>query len=103
MEILRPILTIAGILAVVGAVLLVMCGAPFPSVIWLAVLGIVILLGVVFERAHYKALSADSPGEGFEPTPERFVDPETGKLVQVHVNPATGERAYVVVETPSGG
>ncbi len=103
MDALRAILTVAGLVAVAVAVVLVLCGTPFPAVIWLAVLGIVILLGVAFERVHYKKLSHDAPGPGFEPTSERFVDPETGSLVQVHVNAATGERAYVVVEPPAGG
>ena len=35
------------------------------------------------------------PGAGWVATKERFVDPESGKLVTVFYQPATGERRYV--------
>jgi hypothetical protein len=57
----------------------------------LALLGVAILVGTFFE-GHYRARRA---GVGFEKTGERFVDPTTGKVVEVHYDPNTGERAYV--------
>ena len=42
-------------------------------------------------------LAAGRPAAGPEwvATGERFVDPETGKLVTVYYHPATGERRYI--------
>lgn len=34
-------------------------------------------------------------GNAWRPTDERFVDPETGKLVTVWFDPETGQRRYV--------
>jgi hypothetical protein len=81
----------AGLLAV--AVVALMSGAaeaaPMP-----AILGVVVLVGVAFERWRYKPLIA-SAGPGFHPTEERFIDPESGRAVQVYVHAETGERRYV--------
>ncbi|MBI1179922.1 MAG: hypothetical protein GC201_05140 [Alphaproteobacteria bacterium] len=68
--------------------------------LWLAGGGIVLLLGSLYERIHYKRLAGASPGPDWEATAERFVDPETGKLVQVYLKPRTGERTYVVIGDP---
>lgn len=38
---------------------------------------------------------ADRPEPGWRPTPERFVDPTTGRLMRVWVEPAGGARHYV--------
>ena len=58
---------------------------------WAAVL----LLAALFERWRYKPLAARPPGPDWQMTDERFVDPETGKLVTVYFHPATGERRYI--------
>jgi hypothetical protein len=60
----------------------------------LGVFGVLILIGTLFER-HYRTRRAK--GGGWESTTERFVDPTSGKLVEVRYNPQTGERAYVEV------
>ena len=96
MAVLRIIMTFLGTLAVVGALVGGFFGLPFPTVAWLAGLGLMLVFGVLFERIHYKRLSLKTPGPGWIATAESFVDPETGKLVQVHVRPDTGERVYVV-------
>jgi hypothetical protein len=54
----------------------------------------VIVLGTVFERWRYRPNGA-RPGAGWEPTAERFHDPQTGKTVQVFYDPRSGERRYV--------
>jgi hypothetical protein len=56
-----------------------------------------VLAGLVFENARYRRLSREAPGGAFKPTDERFIDPETGKLVEVWTDPATGARRYVAV------
>jgi hypothetical protein len=57
-------------------------------------LGGLIVLGTVFERWRYRPSSA-RPEARWEPTGERFEDPQTGKTVQVFYDPRSGERRYV--------
>ncbi len=58
----------------------------------LGVFGALVLIGTFFE-GRYRSHRAT--GSGWETTAERFVDPTSGKLVEVRYNPQTGERAYV--------
>ena len=51
-----------------------------------------LLLGSLFE-GHYRPRVRSSTA-GWEPTGEKFVDPGTGKMVDVVYNPKTGEREY---------
>jgi hypothetical protein len=61
--------------------------------------GVLLLLGTIFEP-HYKRIQpAPIPHAGFTPTNERFLDPTTGKPVQVWYNHSTGERRYVTPAT----
>lgn len=60
-----------------------------PAAIW----GSVIAAAVWIERWRYVARSA-APGAGWQVTGERFVDPETGRTMQVLYHPGTGERRY---------
>ena len=86
----RFLLLIAVAVAGVGA-LLVSRGIPaWPMAIW----GTVLLLAVVFERWRYRQKNEHMPGD-WEETEERFVDPESGKLMQVWYQPSTGERRYL--------
>jgi hypothetical protein len=77
--------------------------------LWLTVTGAVIVVAVVIERQRYRSEEADrafepsGPGGGepagaieprFRPTDELFVDPTTGHLMRVHLDPRTGERRY---------
>ena len=60
----------------------------------LLIFGAVVLATVLIERSY--ALAAARPlGPNWRPTDERFVDPETGKLVTVWYNSASGQRRYV--------
>jgi len=54
--------------------------------------GVLLLLGTLFEGRYRPR--ARSGSAGWEPTGERFIDPGTGKLVDVVYNPQTGEREY---------
>jgi hypothetical protein len=60
-----------------------------------AVPGLVLLFALVVERWRYKPVTGHPPGAGWVPTNECFVDPESGRLVTVFYQPATGERRYV--------
>jgi hypothetical protein len=57
--------------------------------------GLLLLVGVLFERVIYKPVEAGRPGPGWVKTAERFISDATGKPVTVYVEPATGERRYV--------
>ncbi len=54
-----------------------------------------VVVAVVFENWRYSRPAAGHPGPGWERTAERFIDPETGRMLTVWFNPATGERRYV--------
>jgi hypothetical protein len=64
-----------------------------------AVFGCLVAL-LLFERRRYGAGAEASPREPLVPTPERFIDAESGRPVQVWTN-ARGERRYV--EDPPAG
>jgi len=83
---------IGGVLAAAALALVALRCFPPAGLIagWAAVL----LVGLLIERWRYKKLTAVPPGTDWQRTDERFVDPETGKLVTVYFQPATGERRY---------
>ena len=54
-----------------------------------------LLAAVLFENWRYRQTTTHVPGPGWECTAERFIDPETGHMLTVWFNPATGERRYV--------
>jgi hypothetical protein len=85
------LLVFAAALAVGGAILLVR-GAAGPGAYALG-LGVLIVLGTAFERWRYRPNDI-RPQTGWEPTGERFEDPETGRTVQVYYDPRSGERRY---------
>ncbi len=59
--------------------------------------GLVLIIGPLIERWRYKPLAEQRPGPDWTATDERFVDPETGRLVTVYYHPASGERRYVAL------
>ena len=63
----------------------------------LLIFGVLCAGGVAFERWRYSATRSTRPGAGWESTGERFIDPESGRLVEVYYQPATGKRRYVSV------
>jgi len=67
----------------------------FPAAGMLAVWAAILLVGLLIERWRYQKLAGRPPGPDWEKTDERFVDPETGKLVTVYFHPTTGERRYI--------
>jgi hypothetical protein len=77
-----------------AAVFLATAGVVGPA-IYAGSFGALLFVGLVFERWRYKPLSDARLGPDWVATEERFVDPETGKLVTVYFHPATGERRYV--------
>jgi hypothetical protein len=94
--VLRVAVAIYGVLMLLGAELLMLHGAHSLAMAYLAVNGLLIIGGVIFERSAYRPRLSSGPGQ-WELTGERFVDPTTKRLVEVRYNPATGERDYVDV------
>jgi hypothetical protein len=92
---LRIGLFLLGLAALVAGLAFIVSGGPLPVVIWLLGFGLVLTLGVAYERVHYKSLAARRPGLGWERTEERFIDPATGKHVTVYFRASNGERMYV--------
>lgn len=86
----RDLALIAGILlAICGGALLFWGGGPI-----LLIVGALVIVTALLERT-YGAPSRRPAGANWRPTEERFVDPETGKLVTVWYDPGTGKRRYV--------
>ena len=76
-------------LAAVGA--LAMITPPHGGLPLLCV-GVLILISLAFE-GRYRASRAPAPA-AWQPTGEKFIDPGTGKMVEVDYDPASGERNY---------
>jgi hypothetical protein len=95
----RPVLR-AGLFVVCGILFAatgwsVIAGCTLGAALRFAVPALVLLFALVVERWRYKPVTGPPLGAGWVPTNERFVDPETGKLVTVFYEPATGERRYI--------
>ncbi len=86
-----------GLVVAVGVALLVAGGVAlaahaYGAALYLLVAGGAYSAGVVFERWRY---TPPPPRIGnWRPTGERFLDPGSGKMVEVYFNRETGERHY---------
>ena len=86
------VIAVAGILTCVG-IGLIAFGVHTPG--WQALaLGLIVLVGTVFERWRYRRVEEQSNGQ-WQRTDEKFIDPSTGDPVEVMFDPRTGERRYV--------
>jgi len=63
----------------------------------LLVLGLMLSAGIVWERWQYKKPQAGGPDPHWRATGERFVDPASGKTLEVYFDPRNGESHYVEV------
>jgi hypothetical protein len=93
--VLRAALLVVGLAMLAGAAALVGAGCGLGLALRLAIPGLVLSAAALFERWRYKRLAGSRPGPEWVATDERFVDPESGRLVTVYFRPATGERRYV--------
>ena len=89
---LRRVVELIAALFVLIGLYLAVAGASAAGVKAL-LLGLVVLVAVRFERWRTPPLPPPS-GPHWQPTGERFEDPGSGKTVEVHYNPETGERRY---------
>ena len=90
---LRRVLIAYGVLCLIVAGILLAVHATIALVIYLAVNGLLIVGGILFERKGYRTRVDRTHGK-WQPTGERFTDPTTGRIVEVYYNPQTGERDY---------
>jgi hypothetical protein len=90
---LRWALIAYGVLCLIGAVILLAAHVTTALVIYLAINGLLIAGGILFERSGYRSQVNSTRGK-WQPTGERFNDPTTGQVVEVYYNPQTGERDY---------
>ena len=90
---LRRVLIAYGVLCLIGAVILLAAHVTTALVIYLAINGLIITVGILFERSGYRT-NADRTQGKWQPTGERFNDPTTGQVMEVYYNPQTGERDY---------
>lgn len=93
MTVLRNIVLGAGVLMLAAGI--IVAGSSLPGALWLLIAGGVITAGTLLERVIYKPLRSEKPGAGWIKTAERFIDPDTGRAVDVFYNPTSGERQYV--------
>jgi hypothetical protein len=82
--------------AILGFFVLLLAGVTVAAVMGRAAWPLVVVLdlivvAIVFEHQRYQGRVA---ARGASPTAERFIDPESGRKVQVWTNKA-GERVYV--------
>lgn len=92
MSLRQAVLALGIVLLGLGAIALLT--GLLPSSLVLGVWGVLIVVGVVYERFRYQRLEPGTPGPGWRGTDERFIDPESGVPVRVYTNGA-GERRYV--------
>jgi hypothetical protein len=95
--VLRAGLVVAGLAMLAGALALAAAGCPLAAIWRMALFGLVLIGAALVERWRYKRLGGAPQGRDWVATEERFVDPESGKLVAVYYRPATGERRYVAL------
>ena len=98
---LRAVVIAAGAVLTAAGIGLIACGLHVPG--WQClVIGSVILIGTLFERWRYRRI--EQPPQGpWQHTGERFLDPSSGKPVEVMFDPRTGERRYVAEASPGPG
>jgi hypothetical protein len=87
-------LILGGIVALCGIFVLSVAGNPM-----VLILGALIAITAALEPMYGQANGRPSGGS-WQATDERFVEPETGKLVTVWFDRATGERRYVEDNQP---
>lgn len=89
---LRILVTVFGLACCGGGIFLIVAVpvAIAPGCLYTAI-GVLIVGGMFWEPRYRTASNA---GAHWQPTGEKFIDPETSKLVEVDYDPQTGERRY---------
>ncbi len=88
---LRKAVLIYGVIALAIALLLLSAGAFLPLGFYLLVNGFVVVGAILLQRGQYRVHFRWARRQ-MQPTGERVVDPTTGEIVEVVVDPKTGSR-----------
>lgn len=96
-NILRALLLGAGLALLAGAAAFAQAGCSLGAALRLGLPGLLLIGAVLAEPWRYKRLAGGRLSPEWIATQERFVDPETGRLVTVFYRPSTGERRYIAV------
>ncbi|HEY1259504.1 MAG TPA: hypothetical protein VGF34_09645 [Stellaceae bacterium] len=91
---LRAALLVFGVALTGAGFVTALVGCGLGIALRLALPGVVLVGALIVERWRYRRLGKHDPGPGWIATDERFIDPETGRLVEVWWRPETGERRY---------
>lgn len=87
---LRAVVAVLGVCLLVAGVVLV---ALPPHAGWgLLIFGSLLVLSLLFEGRYRGQKTENTPA--WQPTGEKFIDPGTGRTVEVDYDPETGERNY---------
>ncbi|MGB9428505.1 MAG: hypothetical protein WCC11_01280 [Gammaproteobacteria bacterium] len=89
---LRRVLIVLGVAGLIAALICLLLKA-YVVALYLFIEGSVLIIALLFERWRYGRSVNRGKGR-WQATGERFVDPTSGKLVEVFYNPETGERDY---------
>lgn len=89
---LRRVLLALGVAGLIAAFVCVLVKA-YVAALYLCIEGLALTAGILLERWRYVRSVNRNKGR-WQITGERFVDPTSGKLVEVYFNPETGERDY---------
>jgi len=93
---------VLGIVLIAFAAIAALLAAPVPAILGPAGLGLLLVIGTIFERVRYKPVAPAPPlGPGWVETEEKFRDPATDRWVQLYFKPETGERSYVEIPPPT--
>jgi hypothetical protein len=94
---------VLGLILLAIALVAAVFSAPVPFIAWPGGMGLLLVIGTIFERVRYKEVAPTPPlGPGWVETNEKFRDPATARWVQVYFKPETGERRYVEIPPPTG-
>lgn len=99
---LRAVLILASLAAMALGGWLIAQEVRVPG-IYVLVVGTAVCVGLLFEHWRYRHEEAPQPPEHWQPTGERFEDPQSGHTIEVYYDPRRGERRYVPVSPPRGG
>ena len=87
--------TVIGVIGLLIALALIGFAIVHPDAWPSAVMGLAIGAAVIFERDRYRKDAPGAPPPPWMETGERFIDPQSKRLVAVWTHPESGARRYV--------
>lgn len=89
----KAVIAVGALYVAVALVLLFVLGVSAVLVAYPSVTGLIIIASILFERHRYRPRVRNH--QRWQTTGERFVDPATGRMVEVFYDSPSGERSYV--------